>query len=388
MQAHRIASLDALDATVWDCLDTAGNPFVSRPFLAGLEAKGCLRPELGWRPAHVALARNERVLGLAPAYEKRNSHGEFVFDHAWADAHHRLGLEYYPKLLCAVPYSPVTGPRLLVDPAAADARALRRRLLEALADAAASAGWSSAHVNFVTPAEIEAAAGNEWVQRSDVQFHWRNAGYRSFDDFLARLKHKRRKEIRRERQRVAADGWGFEWRHGDELDATTIAEIHALYAATFINKGNYPALNRPFFEHLAASLGARLVAILAFRRGRLGAMALCLRSRDTLYGRSWGATDPTPSLHFETCYYQGIDYCISKGIATFEPGAQGEHKVARGFLPARTHSLHWIAHPELRRAIAGACARERRWLDDYEAAVRQNSPYAQRADDADSLVVG
>jgi predicted N-acyltransferase len=388
MQARRIASLDALDATAWDRLDTAGNPFVSRPFLAGLEATGCLRPELGWRSGHVALARDDRVLALAPAYEKRNSHGEFVFDHAWADAHHRLGLEYYPKLVCAVPYSPVTGPRLLVDPAAADPHAVRRRLLDALAEAAAMAGWSSAHVNFVTPAELEAAEGSDWVQRSDVQFHWRNAGYRSFDDFLATLKHKRRKEIRRERQRVAADGWGFEWRHGDELDATTIAEIHALYAATFISKGNYPALNRAFLEHLAASLGPRLLAILALRGGRLGAMALCLRGRDTLYGRYWGAADPTPGLHFEACYYQGIEYCIAQGLYAFEPGAQGEHKIARGFLPVRTHSLHWIAHAGLRRAIAAACDRERRWLDDYETAVRQNSPYAERAADADPVAVG
>jgi predicted N-acyltransferase len=387
MQARRIASLDALDAAAWDRLDTAGNPFVSRPFLAGLEATGCLRPELGWRPGHVAVARDDRVVGLAPAYEKRNSHGEFVFDHAWADAHHRLGIEYYPKLVCAVPYSPVTGPRLLVDPTAADARDVRRRLLDALADAATSAGWSGAHVNFVTPAEIDAAEGSEWIQRSDVQFHWRNPGYGNFEDFLATLRHKRRKEIRRERQRVAADGWSFEWRHGDELDPAMIATIHALYAATFVSKGNYPALSLPFFEHLAASLGRRLVAILAIRDGRPGAMALCLRGEDTLYGRYWGAAEATPGLHFEACYYQGIEYCIAHGLAVFEPGAQGEHKVARGFLPVRTHSLHYIAHPDLRRAIAGACARERRWLDDYEAAVRLSSPYARRADDADPVAV-
>lgn len=387
MQARRIDSLAVLDAAVWDRLDTAGNPFVSRPFLAGLEATGCLRPELGWRPGHVALAHGDHVVAFAPTYEKRNSHGEFVFDHVWAEAHHRLGVEYYPKLLCAVPYSPVTGPRLLVDPTAADARALRRRLLDALADAATSAGWSGAHVNFVTAEDIDAARGSEWIQRSDVQFHWRNAGYRAFDDFLATLKHKRRKEIRRERRRVAADGWGFEWRHGDELDPAMIATIHALYAATFLHKGNYPALNCAFFEHLATHLGRRLVVILAIRDGRPGAMALCLRGEDTLYGRYWGATDATPALHFETCYYQGIEYCIANGLAVFEPGAQGEHKIARGFLPVRTHSLHYIVHPDLRRAIASACARERRWLDDYEAAVRSTSPYAQRPDDADPLAV-
>jgi predicted N-acyltransferase len=385
MQARRIPSLDTIDAAAWQRLDTAGNPFVSRSFLAGLESTGCVRPELGWRPGHVAMAVGERVVGLAPAYEKRNSHGEFIFDHAWAEAHHRFGLEYYPKLLCAVPYSPVTGPRLLVDPSATDGNAVRRRLLDALADAAASAGWSGAHVNFVTDAELAAAGDSEWIRRSDVQFHWRNAGYRSFDEFLATLKSKRRKEIRRERQRVAADGWGFEWRHGHELDRETIAAIHALYVATFMDKGNHPALNREFFEHLAQSLGPQLLTILAMRHGRPGAMALCLRSDDTLYGRYWGAMETTPGLHFETCYYQGIEYCIRHGLAGFEPGAQGEHKIARGFLPVRTHSLHWIAHPELRRAISNACERERRWLDDYEAAVRQSSPFAERPHDADPM---
>jgi predicted N-acyltransferase len=385
MLVRRLTSLEALDADAWDRLDTAGNPFVSRPFLTGLETTGCLKPELGWQPSHLAIVQDGRVIGLAPAYEKRNSHGEFVFDHTWAHAHHRLGIAYYPKLVCAVPYSPVTGPRLLVDPAAADPRAVRRRLLDALADAATAAGWSSAHVNFVTAAEIEAAEGSTWIPRSDVQFHWRNRGYRSFDDFLATLRHKRRKEIRRERERVATDGWRFEWRHGDELDPETLSTIHALYASTFIAKGNYPALNRTFFEHLAAQLGPRLVAILAIRGGRLGAMALSLRSRDTLYGRYWGAAEPSPGLHFEACYYQGIEYCIAHGLSVFEPGAQGEHKIARGFLPVRTHSLHFIAHPDLRRAIASACARERRWLDDYEASIRQSSPYAERATDADSL---
>lgn len=385
MQARRIASLSAIDAASWDRLHTAGNPFVSRPFLAGLEATGCLRPELGWRAGHVAVTHEDRVVALAPAYEKRNSHGEFVFDHAWADAHHRLGIEYYPKLLCAVPYSPVTGPRLLVDPTAADARELRRRLLDALADAATSAGWSGAHINFVTPAELDAAEGSDWIQRSDIQFHWRNTGFRTFEDFLATLKHKRRKEIRRERQRVAADGWGFEWRHGDELEADTVATIHGLYASTFVSKGNYPALNRAFFDHLARSLGRRLLVILAIRHGRPGAMALCLHGDGTLYGRYWGAAEATPALHFEVCYYQGIEYCIAHGIPVFEPGAQGEHKIARGFLPVRTHSLHYIVHPDLRRAIAGACARERLWLDDYEAAVRLHSPYARRDGDADPM---
>lgn len=385
MQARRIPSLECIDAADWQRLDTAGNPFVSHPFLAGLEKTGCIRPELGWTAGHVAMAVGEKVVGIAPAYEKRNSHGEFIFDHTWAEAHHRFGLQYYPKLLCAVPYSPVSGPRLLVDPAAADAGLVRRRLLEALAGAAATAGWSGAHVNFVSDAELDAARDSDWIQRSDIQFHWRNPGYHSFEDFLATLKHKRRKEIRRERQRVAADGWRFEWRHGHELDPPMVATIHALYEATFIAKGNHPALSLEFFTHLATHLREQLVVVLAQRHGRPGAMALCLRSGDTLYGRYWGAAESTPGLHFETCYYQGIEYCIAHGLSGFEPGAQGEHKIARGFLPVRTHSLHWIAHPDLRRAIANACERERRWLDDYDAAVRQNSPYAERPPHADPL---
>jgi predicted N-acyltransferase len=388
VRASTISTLAELDPSELARLVDGDHPFVDPAFLAGLETTRCLRPELGWRPRHLTLVDEGRIVALAPAYEKRNSHGEFVFDHAWADAHHQLGIAYYPKLLCAVPYTPVTGPRLLVARGATDPDALRRRLLEALAEDAARAGWSSAHVNFVTEAELAAGRALGWIERSDVQYHWRNAGYRDFDDFLAALRHKRRKEIRRERARVAADGWRFECRPGHELDRGTIAILHGLYVQTFIDKGNVPALTRAFFEHLAGTLGPRLLAILGFRAGRLGAMALCLRSRDTLYGRYWGTDDPSPALHFETCYYQGLEYCIRERLARFEPGAQGEHKIARGFLPARTHSLHWIAHPELRRAIAAACERERRWLDDYQAAAARASPFAERPSHADPVAAG
>lgn len=371
-----LPSIEAGAGDAWDTLDTAGNPFVSRAFLGGLEDTGCLRAELGWRAHHVSLWRDGALIAAAPAYRKLNSHGEFVFDHSWADAHERSGLRYYPKILSAVPYSPVNGPRLLL--ASGEPAQTRIALAQALRDDAQARGWSGAHVNFCTPHDDAALGSDGWLQRHDVQFHWRNAGYAGFDDFLAALNAKRRKEIRRERARVATDGWVFTARSGRSLDDDEIARIHALYVGTFVDKGNYPALTADFFRVLARQAADPLVALLGYREGRLDAMALCLRSPDTLYGRYWGADVPTPGLHFEACYYQGIDWCIANGIDRFEPGAQGEHKIARGFLPVQTTSWHWIADPRLRDAIDRSLARERLAIADYARAATAHSPFANR----------
>ncbi len=375
---HR--TITAIPAEAWKALLPDDNPFVDHAFLAGLERHGCLDPRTGWQPHHLGLYDNERLVAAAPLYLKGNSHGEFVFDWSWASAYAQHGLDYYPKLLCAVPYSPVTGPRLLAG-CGADANTLRTTLIAAMRAEAERLHLSSAHLNFAAEADVAAFAGNEWIPRFDWQFHWRNlpfecGGWRDFDEFLASLNHKKRKNIRHERRRVAEAGVECEIRHGDELDDADWRALHDFYLATFDDKGNYPALTLDFFRHLGTAMPRRVVAVLCRRGNELVAGALMLRSRATLYGRYWGCREHVEGLHFEACYYQGIEYCLREGLTTFEPGAQGEHKIARGFLPAKTHSFHWIADARFRAAIADALKHEAQMLGGYRDDVLAHSPYA------------
>ena len=373
VRIHR--ALSELPAAAWDALHDGRNPFISHTFLSGLESTGCLRPDWGWTPCHLGLWEGEALVAAAPGYLKANSHGEFVFDHAWAHAYARHGLDYYPKWLCAVPYSPVTGPRLL----ARDADA-RRRLPAAIAGFAARGGLSSAHVNFhdeVDDAAFDAdAEGAGWLLREDLQYHWRNeAGWRDFDDFLAAMDHKHRKNIRQERRKVREAGIVLRVVHGDEASADDLAAMHGFYLSTFADYGNSPALTLAFLQHLARAMPRQLVLILAEREGTPIAGALCLRGGDTLYGRYWGASERHPGLHFEACYYQGIDYCLREGLRQFEPGAQGEHKIARGFLPVRVRSRHWIADPRFADALRGWCAEERAAVASQQLALRRHAPF-------------
>lgn len=369
------AALDEIPAADWDALaggdgaPAADHPFVSHAFLAGLEREGCVQPRHGWTPRHAALWRDGRLVAAAPAYLKANSHGEFVFDHAWAHAYARAGLDYYPKWLVAVPYSPVTGPRLLaIDD---DARAALARALAARAEAD---DLGSVHVNFAPAAELS-AFDDGWIPRLDVQFHWRNRGWSDFDAFLAALQPKKRKNIRQERERVRRAGFRFRVVHGDEAGEDDLEAMHGFYVRTFAEYGNLPVLTLGFFRRLARTMPRRFVLILAEHGGRAVAGALCLRGHGTLYGRYWGADVAAPGLHFETCYYQGIDYCLREGLAAFEPGAQGEHKIARGFLPEFTHSRHRLADVRFAAAIADWCARERAATASYRDAVLAHSPY-------------
>ncbi|MFC7300186.1 GNAT family N-acetyltransferase [Cognatiluteimonas weifangensis] len=373
---HTLDSLDQVPAAQWDALHDGRNPFVSHAFLCGLEQYGVLQARLGWTPRHLVLREGGRLLAAAPTYLKTNSHGEFVFDHAWARAYAQHGRDYFPKLLCAVPYTPVTGPRLLARDAAA-----RRALLQALAGYARDHGLSSAHVNFHDESE-DALFDAAWLPRIDVQYHWRNAaGWRDFDDFLAALDHKHRKNIRQERARVARAGVALRIVHGGDASDAELAGMHRFYLRTFAEYGNTPTLTLEFLRHLARALPRQLVLVLASRHGRDIAGALCLRGGDTLYGRYWGADDDAPGgarvpgLHFETCYYQGIDYCLREGLTRFEPGAQGEHKLARGFLPALVRSRHWIADPAFAAALAPWCAQEAREVRRYAAALTAHSPF-------------
>ncbi len=377
LQVRVLPSLAEVGAAQWDALHDRRNPFVSHAFLAGLEQHGCLRPEWGWQPCHMTLWRGDELAAAVPGYLKHNSHGEFVFDHAWADAYARHGLVYFPKWLGAVPYSPVTGPRLLARDAAD-----RRLLLEAIAAHVRAQGLSSAHVNFHAAAE-DTAFDADWLRRADVQFQWqRRPGWQDFDGFLASMDHKHRKNIRQERARVARSGIGFRVVHGDEASAADLDAMHGFYLQTFAGYGNAPALTLPFLRHLATAMPRHLVIFLAEQGGEPIAGALCLRGGDTLYGRYWGGA-ALPGLHFETCYYQGIDYCLREGLQRFEPGAQGEHKLARGFLPTLVRSRHWVADAQFRQALREWCAREERDVARYAQALRRHSPFRDGDGDGD-----
>lgn len=377
--------IDDIDAAAWDALRPDDNPFLAHAFLAGLERCGCVDPRIGWQAHHLGLYDADRLVAAAPLYLKGNSFGEFVFDWSWANAYESHGVDYYPKLLCAVPWSPVTGPRLLAG-AGGDAPALHAALMDAIRAEAMRLRLSSAHLNFATADDAaDVATDAHWLPRFDWQFHWRNEGgeqgkgWRDFDDFLAALSHKKRKNIRQERARVARAGVHCQIRHGDELDEAEWRALHDFYLATFDDKGNYAALTLEFFRHLGHAMPRNVVAVLCRRDDRLIAGALMLRSSTTLYGRYWGAREHVEALHFEACYYQGIDYCLREGLTVFEPGAQGEHKVARGFLPTRTRSFHWIADPRFRNAIANALRREANSLETYRDDVLEHSPYTTHA---------
>ena len=371
--ARFFPSLADVSARDWDALHDGRNPFVTHAFLHGLESQGCLRRDWGWTPHHLTLWEGDTLVAAAPGYLKDNSHGEFVFDHAWAHAYARYGLDYYPKWLCAVPYSPVTGPRLLAQDAAH-----RKALLTAVRDEVLRLGLSSAHVNFHAEDEDDAFA-SDWLPRIDVQYHWRNPGHwRDFDGFLADFDHKHRKNIRQERAKVQRAGVVIRTVHGDEATAADLEAMFGFYLRTFQDYGNSPALTLPFLQHLARTMPRQLVMFLADHDGRTIAGALCLRGHDTLYGRYWGAEAPLPGLHFETCYYQGIAYCLREGLARFEPGAQGEHKIARGFLPAWVRSRHWIADPEFAGALAHWCDEESQAVRRYARTLQSHSPFKQQ----------
>jgi predicted N-acyltransferase len=372
---HRARILDSIEevpASQWNELGLAGNPFVRHEFLAALERTGCVGTATGWKPQHLVLEEKGVLCGAMPLYEKSHSWGEFVFDWSWARAYSQADLPYYPKLVCMVPFSPVPGARLLVHPTS-DATNVRRGLVEALLQHARH--FSSAHVLFTNPDDTGLLTQRGFLERHDCQFHWHNRGYRAFDEFLATFRAEKRKKALRERRRVEESGIVFRTMHGDEMDTELWRIVFAFSENTFQTRGHEHYLSIEFFMSIAASLPKNVMVKLATYRDQPIAAAIFFRSDEALYGRYWGAAAEFHSLHFETCYYQGIEYCIEQGLQRFEPGTQGEHKVPRGFEPAYTRSAHWVADPRFRRAIGEYLAQERVAIDQYMESVREHTPF-------------
>ncbi len=341
------------------------NPFTSYEFFAALEESGSASAEAGWQPCHLTTDD-----GVMPLYLKGHSQGEYVFDHGWAEALERAGVEYYPKLQCAVPFTPVTGPRLLAKDADA-----KRELLQLAAGAVKQVGASSLHITFATQEEWALAGGLGFLQRTGQQFHWQNDGYRDFDDFIARLSSAKRKNLRKEREGVAKAGVSFQWLTGDDITEAHWDTFFDFYMDTGGRKWGTPYLTRDFFSLLGQGLKQQTLLILAIKDGRAIAGALNLFGDGVLFGRNWGCSAYIPFLHFETCYYQAIDFAIQLGFRRVEAGAQGEHKLLRGYMPVETYSAHLITHPGLSRAVDNFLDQERAAMKELMAELTKASPF-------------
>ena len=371
-------SIHEISQDEWDGCAGADNPFVSHAFLACVEESGSAGPKTGWLPRHAAL-RDEAgtLLAAAPMYAKGHSYGEYVFDHGWARALEQAGGRYYPKLQIAVPFSPVPGPRLLMRPGSGLPASA---MAGALAQACGELKLSSAHVTFCTETEWGALGEAGWLQRLGVQYHFENPGYADFDGFLGALNARKRKSIRRERRDAQGAGLEFVTLRGPEISATQWAAFYGFYESTVDRKWGSAYLTQRFFSLLGERLGDRVVLMLALQAGKPVAGALNLAGADTLYGRNWGAIGEFPFLHFELCYYQAIDFAIANGLRRVEAGAQGEHKIQRGYLPALTYSAHFIAHRGLRNAVSDFLELERPAVVQEMAALAELSPFRKEGD--------
>ncbi len=376
----RIAEVAAAD---WDALDRSAHPFLRHAFLDALEATGCVGPDSGWIPAHLVVheAATGRLVAAVPQYLKTHSWGEFVFDWSWAQSYQRSGLEYYPKQLAAIPFTPVTGPRLLFDADHAE-DGLRDELARLLLASAQHTQASGAHVNFTLDDDQAALERAGFLRRHDCRFLWHNRGYRSFDDFLAGFRADKRKKTKRERRKVAESGIVFRTLAGEDIDTDAWRVIFGFSERTFLRHGNGHYLSVEFLQRVAQALPGTIVVKLAERAGTAVAAAIFFQGGGGLYGRYWGAAAAEDSLHFEACYYQGIEHCIGEGLQFFDPGTQGEHKLARGFEPTRTTSAHWLGHDGFRSAIGRYLEREREAVDDYIEASRQHLPFQRGGTDA------
>jgi predicted N-acyltransferase len=383
LSATIVSATADIPAATWNAL-VAGhggvpdNPFLDHAFFLALEESGSATRRTGWAPQHLVLSNAAgEIVGIMPMFLKSHSQGEYVFDHGWADAFRRAGGDYYPKLQCAVPFTPATGPRLL-----ARDDATRTALLRAAEMVAARNDISSIHMTFVTEPEAALARASGWIERHDIQYHWHNHGFSSFEDFLETLSSRHRKVTRRER-RDALEGLTVRWLTGPDLTEAAWDAFFDFYMDTGSRKWGRPYLNRRFFSMLGEAMADRVLLIFAYDGGRPIAGTLNLIGRDVLFGRYWGAIEHVPFLHFELCYYQAIDFAIAHKLPVVEAGAQGEHKLARGYGPTTTRSLHWIGHPGLRAAIADYVARERNALDREEEVLSRHTPFRRGPEGAE-----
>ena len=365
-------SLGAVPAAEWNALAGA-NPFTQHHFLHLLQETACAAPHTGWTPCHVLLREQGVLQGAVAAYLKTHSRGEFVFDQSWAQAYQQHGLDYYPKLVVSVPFTPVAGPRLLASKPAHQALLIRG--LMALAQQAQA---SSIHVLFPAEQDLAALKDAGFMVRESVQFHWRNAAYADMDTFLATMAQEKRKKFKQDRKKVQTAGITFSWLEGDELDSEALQFFYRCYQNTYERHWGKPYLSLEFFLRLHQQEPNTLMLVLAHRQGVPVACALNVRGDDVLYGRYWGCVEQVPGLHFETCYAQSIAYCIDRGLQWFEGGAQGEHKMSRGLLPVKTFSAHWVADPRFAEAIAEFLQREIRAVEDYVEVLEQSSPFKRQ----------
>ena len=374
MNIDLLPRIAELDTAAWNGLITTGNPFLRHEFLAALEENGCVGGDSGWQPVHLTARDDGRLLGALPCYLKSHSWGEFVFDFAWADAYARRGRSYYPKAVSAVPFTPAGGPRLLVAPSS-DVMLVKAALLEAAREQLNALGASSFHCLFPSQQDADFLETKGYAIRLGCQYHWHNHDYRDFDHFLEGFSAEKRKKVKRERRRVREAGIEILLLEGPEITPTLWQVFYHFYRDTMLRKSGYLPLSLAFFRSVGQAMPENVVLALARWHGDYVAGALSFRGADTLYGRYWGASQDFHSLHFELCYYAGIDYCIRTGLQRFEPGAQGEHKISRGFLPTATYSAHWLADPELRRAVFQFLAREREQMRYHMASLDARAPY-------------
>jgi len=377
MQNHKVRILEDITSVGredWNALGVTPYPFLRHEFLSALEHTGCLGERYGWLPRHITVFdASDRLVAAAPMYLKFNSYGEFVFDWSWADAYQRNGLEYYPKLVSASPYTPATGPKMLA--ANPGSVGLGNLLVDAANELAVATGSSSIHWLFTLEPETQLLESRDYMRRTGCQFHWQNRGWQDFDEFLASLSHAKRKNIRRERKRTLDAGIEFHWLDGHSAGETDWSDFHLLYESTFDRKGGIPTLSLEFFLEIANTMPDQVLLVQAIHEGRVVAAAFNLVGQHTLYGRHWGCREQFHSLHFEACYYQGLDFCLERGLNSFEPGAQGEHKISRGFLPTATWSAHWLEDERFSGAVANFLAQETEGMRDYIQELSERSPY-------------
>jgi predicted N-acyltransferase len=380
MQIVFTDKIASVNSKHWDNLAGDSNPFIQHGFLLALEQHDCLQ-NWGWFPQHCLLYDNETLIGACPAYIKNNSYGEFVFDWAWADAYQQNGLDYYPKLVTSIPFTPAQGPRLLASTNHKDANGklidtttIKKGLINALIAFAEKNDLSSAHFLFCENDDIKMLSETGLMLRFDYQFHWTNNNYQSFDDFLSRLTSKRRNNIKRERKKIADENIEIQIINGEELNDEQWELLYAYYRVTFLKKSGTATLTLDFFKAVAD----KLLAVFAYHENKIVAAAICFESKNKLYGRHWGCSDNYNNLHFEVCYYTGIDYCINKKLQIFEPGAQGEHKIWRGFLPVKTQSAHWISHAGFKNSIQDFLQRETVAMENHGELLLESSPYKSK----------